>query len=93
MSIERLHIIVTGSVQGVFFRAGVQSEARKLGLSGWVRNREDGSVELEAEGERGSLESLLIWCYHGPKGASVSDLEFAWLDACGAYAGFEIRQE
>jgi len=93
MSIERLHIIVFGQVQGVFFRSGVQSEAKKLSLVGWVKNRDDGSVEIEAEGERESLESLLVWCYHGPKGAGVSDIEFAWQDACGEYADFGIRHE
>jgi len=91
MAIERLHILVSGDVQGVFFRAGAQSEARKLGLAGWVRNSQDGAVEVMAEGERPALEKLLEWCSHGPAGASVSKIEHEWLKAEGEYTDFRVR--
>jgi acylphosphatase len=88
---HRLHILVFGDVQGVFFRAGAQAEARKLGLAGWVRNVPDGSVEIVAEGGRDALEHLLEWCGHGPAGAAVSDVKSMWLAAAGEYADFRIR--
>jgi acylphosphatase len=78
-----IHIIISGDVQGVFFRAGVQDQAKKLGLSGWARNTSDGGVEVFAEGERNSLEQLLDWCYHGPAGAKVSEIEYGWVKPAG----------
>jgi acylphosphatase len=89
----RLHILVFGDVQGVFFRAGVRGEARKLGLSGWVRNVPDGTVEVMAEGERAALEKLLDWCSHGPAGASVSEIKHEWLDCKAEFADFRIRYD
>ncbi len=86
-----LHILVLGDVQGVFFRAGAQDQAKKLGLSGWVRNTPDG-VEVLAEGERPALESLLEWCYHGPAGASVSAIEYGWMEPAGLKE-FRIRYD
>ena len=69
---RRRHIRVTGRVQGVAYRASCVQCAGALGLSGWVRNRVDGSVEIEAEGEPGALAQLLEWCATGPPGAAVS---------------------
>ncbi|MCI0503889.1 acylphosphatase [Candidatus Micrarchaeota archaeon] len=89
---ERLHIIITGDVQGVFFRAGVQGEARKRGISGWVRNVPDGTVEVMAEGGRAALESLLEWCSHGPAGASVTEVKSERASASGEFADFIIRR-
>jgi acylphosphatase len=88
---ERLHVLIFGDVQGVFFRAGAQDEARRLGLAGWVRNVPDGSVEIVAEGGRDALERLLGWCGHGPAGAAVSDVKSTWLAATGEFADFRIR--
>lgn len=93
ISMVRLHIHVSGDVQGVFFRAGAQSEARRLGLSGWVRNVDDGSVELLAEGPKSSLDGLLEWCYKGPEGASVSEVRYEWMEATGEFKGFRIRYD
>ena len=70
-----LHVRVTGRVQGVGFRWFVRERARRLGLSGWVRNRQDGSVEVAASGEAGQLELLVGELRRGPTGASVSDVE------------------
>ena len=91
--IMQLHIIISGDVQGVFFRAGVQNEAKKLGLAGWVRNLPDGSVEALAEGEKGKLEKLLEWCSHGPAGASVSKVEHKWLEKEEGLKNFRIRYD
>ncbi|MFH1261315.1 MAG: acylphosphatase [Candidatus Micrarchaeota archaeon] len=66
--------------------------AKRLGLVGWVRNAEDGSVEILAQGEKEKLEELLEWCYHGPPEASVSDLEFVWFEAKGKFRGFVVKR-
>jgi acylphosphatase len=73
----RVHLRVTGRVQGVFFRASTRDEADRLGLAGWVRNRDDGAVELEAEGPRGQVERLVEWCRRGPPAARVRGVEVA----------------
>jgi acylphosphatase len=68
---RRARAIVTGRVQGVSYRASAAAEARRLGLAGWVRNRADGSVELEVEGPDERVGALLEWCEHGPPAAKV----------------------
>jgi len=89
----RLHIRVSGDVQGVFFRAGAQSEAKRLGLRGWVRNVNDSSVEALAEGAKSALDEFLQWCSKGPAGASVSEVKYEWMEATGEFKGFRIRYE
>jgi acylphosphatase len=74
----RLHLVVSGRVQGVAFRAYTVDEARRLGLAGWVRNLPDGRVEAEAEGERPALEALLAFCRRGPPAARVEGVEVEW---------------
>ena len=69
---RRVAAIVTGRVQGVAFRASTVDEARERGLTGWVRNRADGSVELEAQGDDAAIAALLAWCGHGPPAARVT---------------------
>jgi len=71
---RRIRAIVSGRVQGVSYRAATANEARRLGLVGWVRNLGDGSVELEAEGAREAIETLLAWCHHGPPAARVTSV-------------------
>ena len=87
----RLHMQIRGRVQAVFYRASAQREARRLQLTGWVRNRADGSVELLAEGQRSACESLLTFCRHGPPGARVDEIETHWSAATGEHSDFEIR--
>ncbi|HEV7558042.1 MAG TPA: acylphosphatase, partial [Kofleriaceae bacterium] len=69
---RRVRAIVTGRVQGVSYRASTVFEARRLGLSGWVRNCNDGTVELECEGDGARVATLLAWCERGPAGAVVT---------------------
>ena len=69
---RRARAIITGRVQGVSFRASTAAEAKRLGVVGWVKNRSDGSVELEAEGSPEQVASLLMWCEQGPPHARVS---------------------
>jgi len=87
---SRLRIVIHGTVQGVFFRANTEEQAKRLGLRGWVRNNSDGSVEVMAEGDKAALEKLLEWCSHGPPGASVGDIKSEWLGATGEFKNFRI---
>ena len=68
---RRIHAKVTGRVQGVFYRASTRDTARALGLTGWVKNMMDGSVELEAQGPEEKIEQLIIWLNEGPPHARV----------------------
>lgn len=86
----RAHVIVTGRVQGVFFRAGTRDEARRLGLKGWVRNLPDGRVEAVFEGEKSAVGEMLQWCVHGPPGAEVTDMKTKWEKPEGKYDSFNI---
>jgi len=88
---HRLHLIIAGRVQGVFFRAHTQEVAHKLGIVGWVRNTPDGNVELVAEGEKAALEKFLEWCNHGPPSAMVTDVNMEWQKGTGEFKKFEIR--
>ena len=83
--------VVTGQVQGVFFRQSTVNEARRLALAGWVRNREDGAVEGFASGAPEALAQLRAWLRHGPSTARVDNVE--WIEGADepAGAGFVIR--
>jgi acylphosphatase len=85
-----IHLFVRGRVQGVFFRASTQKTAEGLGLTGWVKNYSDGSVEIHAEGDKEKLEELIVWCRQGPPSASVADIDLDWVDAEG-FSSFDIR--
>jgi len=86
------HYVVTGRVQGVFYRASTQEEAVRLGLLGWVRNRDDGSVELVACGEEAVLSQLEHWLWQGPRFAKVSGIQVNAVDAVGpGFTDFSIR--
>ena len=67
-----VRITVTGVVQGVFYRAEAQSKAQELQITGWVRNRDDGTVEIHAEGSEEALKELERWCWTGPARAAVT---------------------
>jgi acylphosphatase len=79
----RAHVVVTGRVQGVFFRVETRNRARSLGLGGWVRNNGDGSVEAVFEGADERVESMVEWCRRGPAHADVEDVQVAWEDPRG----------
>ena len=71
---KSIHVIVTGKVQGVFFRASTCDLAKKLNITGWVRNNRDGTVELEATGDEEKINVLIDWLHHGPKFAAVTQV-------------------
>jgi len=87
----RLRAEVTGRVQGVGFRQFAQREAIALGVSGYVRNRPDGSVEVVAEGLRETLEVLLDHLRLGPRSARVAAIDVDWMPATGEYRYFNVR--
>ncbi len=88
---RRVRAIVSGRVQGVSYRAATAAEARRLGLAGWVRNLDDGRVELEAEGARDRVGELLAWCARGPAAAIVEAVATEDLAPIGDH-GFAIRR-
>ena len=90
MALKQLNMVVRGRVQGVFFRASTQREAKRLGLSGWVRNRADGAVEVLAEGEETSIRELYGWAQRGPSAARVDRVEARWRSFTGDYPDFRI---
>lgn len=83
------HLNIRGRVQGVGFRYEMQREALEHGVAGWVRNRNDGSVEAVVQGERDAVEAVIEWACHGPRSARVTDLQVS--DVSGDYSGFEMR--
>ena len=87
---SRLHATVLGRVQGVSFRYFVMEQADRLNLTGWVRNRWNGAVEVTAEGSRQNLELLLNALREGPPMAAVSDVDFEWLNYSAEFTGFNV---
>lgn len=87
---RRIRAIVSGRVQGVSYRASTAHEARRLGLVGWVKNRSDGTVELEAEGADDAVASLLAWCKAGPPAAMVNAVAVTELPTGGGHREFAI---
>lgn len=87
-----VQVIVSGRVQGVFFRAFTSNHAKALGLTGYVRNFTDGKiVEIQAEGERNKLERLISHLRVGPPAAKVEKVETNWSEYTGNYSDFSIR--
>lgn len=86
----RLHVLVHGCVQGVGFRMATFRTAHAMGLRGWVRNLEDGSVEAEFDGEDAQLSAMQSWCSEGPRSARVLRLEVLMPTNAPAYTEFRI---
>lgn len=87
---EQLHVIFHGKVQGVWFRANCQRKAIELGLTGWVKNLPDGTVEAVIEGERGKLEEHLHWCKDHQSHARVTKVELDYRISPKKYSSFKI---
>ncbi len=87
----RLHAVVEGRVQGVNFRYYTVRTARRLGLTGWVANRWDGTVETVAEGPRAALEALLNFLHEGPPAARVTRVNVRWEQPTGEFTNFTVR--
>jgi acylphosphatase len=89
--VKHLSIIVSGKVQGVFFRASAKEAAEKLGITGFARNEKDGSVYIEAEGADEQLEQFVVWCNHGPSNAVVKNIIVEEGKVLG-FVKFEVRR-
>lgn len=87
---QRLSATIRGQVQGVNFRAYTARKGRELGLTGWVRNRSDGSVETVAEGERAALQSFLDFLHVGSPSAKVTNVDVTWQMATGEFDDFRV---
>jgi acylphosphatase len=90
MSNKRVQLFIRGRVQGVFFRAAMQREARRLGVGGWVKNRNDGSIEIVAEGEEDAIKEVIGWAQHGPSAARVENVDVRLRAYTGDFAEFRI---
>lgn len=84
------HLLIRGRVQGVGFRFHLREEARHHGVSGWTRNRRDGTVEAVVQGDAGDVDRVIAWARRGPPSAQVTGVEVIE-EAIGDYAGFETR--
>jgi len=88
----RVRLVVSGRVPGVWYRASTQAEARRLGLTGWVRNLLDGGVEVEAQGPVARVEALIAWCREGPGLARVLEVARSELAVVAGETGFEVQR-
>lgn len=91
MDTLRAQVTVHGLVQGVWFRQSTKDAADRLGVSGWVRNLPDGTVEAVFEGEKKKVEEIVGWCHRGPSGAQVTKVDVAWRNYQGEFHHFDIR--
>ncbi len=92
MSTKRVNLIVRGRVTGVFFRAAAQREAKRLGITGWVKNRQDGAIEMLAEGEEEAIKEMVSWANHGPSAARVDGVDVRWRGYTGEFSDFRITE-
>lgn len=86
----RAHAIITGKVQGVFFRLETRHAAGGFGVVGWVRNKMDGSVEALFEGEEADVKAMLAWCQTGPPRARVKQVDVDWREYTGEFETFDV---
>ncbi len=86
----RVHIFVSGKVQGVFFRSNTRNKAMGLGLTGWIRNLNDGRVEAVFEGEKEKVEKMIEWVRKGPEYARVEDMEIIPEEYKREFNGFAV---
>ena len=88
---KRLHLIISGRVQGVFFRHNTNKIANKLGLTGFVRNLGNGCVEVIAEGSEEKLKALVLFCRTGPENSNVDDIKIEYENAKNEFNTFSIK--
>ncbi|MFP4039587.1 MAG: acylphosphatase [Desulfosudaceae bacterium] len=86
----RIHAIIKGRVQGVFFRSETRKQAEARGVTGWVRNLPDGSVEAVFEGKPEAVEKVVKWCQQGPPAAQVARVDTSESPASGEFTSFDV---
>ena len=84
------HILISGDVQGVYYRVSCKEYAIGVGVKGWVRNLDNGNVEALAQGEKEKIERFLEWCKKGPPQAKVEEIKITWQEANGPFNGFSV---
>ena len=88
---HQAHLIISGKVQGVFYRASCQDMAVKYGLNGWVKNLPSGEVEILVQGDKEQIEKLIEWCKKGPPNADVTDVKIKWQEINEKINGFSVK--
>lgn len=88
----RVHLIIEGRVQGVYYRASARDQAIALGLTGWVKNLPDRTVEAVVEGPRAEVERFTIWCHHGPPAAHVTTVQARHSAYTGSFDRFFVTR-
>jgi acylphosphatase len=86
----RAHAIISGRVQGVFYRAETRKAARRRGVTGWVKNRPDGTVEAVFEGDENDVAAMIEWCKSGSSQARVDNVDVDWETNAGEFSAFEV---
>ena len=86
----RAHVMVSGRVQGVYYRSYVVDEAKALGITGWVANVEGGRVEAIFEGEEEAVRKMVEWCWKGSPSSRVTGVEIEWEEPMGEFSGFNV---
>jgi len=89
--IKRVHVHITGVVQGVFYRVSTKQKADELGIRGWVKNTHDGAVEAVFEGEEAVVQEMIDWCFQGPPRSKVIDVKVRPLSLDGGLKGFSVH--
>jgi len=87
----RVHVLVHGVVQGIFFRTNTRSNAQILGVKGWVKNTKDGGIEAVFEGDKDRVEEMVEFCRKGPSGAVITDVKVEWQPYRAEFTDFEIK--
>ena len=88
--LKKIHLLISGNVQGVFYRANAKKKAEEFNLTGWVKNTPNNEVEVLAEGEEENLKKLIEWCYNGSENAAVKDVKVEWSENENKFDLFEI---
>jgi acylphosphatase len=86
----RAHVLISGRVQGVWFRANTKDKAEELGVKGWVKNTFDGNVEAVFEGEEDKVKQMIAWCHRGPPLANVTNVKVKYQEFKGEFEEFSI---
>jgi acylphosphatase len=87
---KRVHVMISGRVQGVWFRANTKRKAEDLGLTGWVKNTEDGKVEAVFEGNEDDIQKMVSWCHTGSESSRVTNVEVRYQDFTNEFDRFQI---
>jgi len=85
------HIIISGKVQGVFYRASTRDKALRIGVTGWVKNIPGGNVEAVFQGEKNKVMQMIEWCKKGPAYSKVDDVSVTWEEVKEEFETFEVR--